>query len=261
MALSTTAYVYDDFLGDRKFERPLIDLEQKLTSLNINGHIARLALFRNARDLVTSLMSKGVTTVVIVGNDQTLDKMMWFLPDLELTIGYIPMSEPSQIGHMMGIPTGVGAVDVVAARFIETFDVGTIDERYFLSEVALPATIATVDIEGMYRLSTIHGGSISIRNIGGYDAEGIHHADPKDGLLDVVITPQLDAKPSRWKKEKSENTHTYIKNGKIVSPQPVDVRVDGHVLNGFEFRLGIIPNKLRFITNRIKNLGETVPKV
>ena len=256
MALSTTAYVYDDFLGERKFERMLVDLEQKLNALGVFGHVARLALFRNARDLVTSLINKGVNTVVIVGNDRTLDKMMWFLPEMGVTIGYIPMSGPSEIASMLGIPVGVGAVDVVAGRFIETLDVGLIDDRYFLSEIALPATMASVDIEGAYRLSTIHGGAISIRNLGGADERGVHRADPKDGKLDVVITPQLTAKPSRWKKKENEETHTFITNGRIFSSEPVDVRVDAHLVNGFEFRLGIAPQKIRFITSRARNFGE-----
>ena len=256
MALSTTAYVYDDFLGERKFERPLVDLEQKLNALGVFGHVARLALFRNARDLVTSLISKGVNTVVIVGNDRTLDKMMWFLPEMNVVIGYIPMSGPSEIATLLGIPVGVDAVDVVAGRFIENLDIGLIEDRYFLSEIALPATMASIDIEGAYRLSTIHGGAISIRNLGGADAQGIHRADPKDGRLDVVITPQLTAKPSRWNKQAPEETHTLISHGRIFSSEPVDVRVDAHVVNGFEFRLGIASQKMRFITSRSRNLRE-----
>jgi len=160
------AFIYDDFLSDRKYERVLAALDQRLASLDLIGRTARLAMFRNAKDLVESLVGQGSTTIVMVGNDQTLDKVMWFLPDMNVTLGYLPVADPSRVAQLLGIPSGPEACDVLAARLIETVDVGRLDDRYFLTEVALEHTLAAIDVEGRYRISPARGGSIFIRNLG-----------------------------------------------------------------------------------------------
>src|SRR5579859_2901734 len=114
------AFVYDGSSNDRRHERAIGEIEAKLTLLGIQGHEARLAQFRSAKDLIGSMVNKGVTTVVVIGNDQSLDKVLWFLPDFNVTLGYLPIAEPSRIAELLGIPTGVAACDVLAARLIET---------------------------------------------------------------------------------------------------------------------------------------------
>ncbi|EKD32917.1 MAG: hypothetical protein ACD_76C00116G0003, partial [uncultured bacterium] len=45
-------YVYDDFVQDKRFEKDLQKIENRLTDLGISGKIARLALFKHADELV-----------------------------------------------------------------------------------------------------------------------------------------------------------------------------------------------------------------
>lgn len=255
MQAGTYAFIYDDLLNDRRYERDLAAIEARLTSLDVQGRIGRLTLFRSAKDLIESMVSQGVGTVVVVGNDRSLDKVLWFLPDLDVTLGYLPVEGPSPVADLLGIPTGVGACDILAARLIETLDMGTIDGRYFLTEASIPSTIASVDIEGRYRISPMHGGSITIRNLGNGSMNGLPQADAKDGLLEVVVLPGETPRKSRWDRSpKANETRILIRHGEIVSPDPVDVQVDHHVLNGFRFRLGIVPRSLRVITGRARRL-------
>ena len=133
---------------------------------------------------------------------------------------------------------------------METLDVGKLDDRYFLTEVTLPQTIASVDIEGMYRISPSAGGSISIRNLGTVTKKESSLSDAKDGLLEVVITPQAENGGSWLKKKPMEETRIMITHGQIISPEPVEVHADHHVVNGMNFVLGMVPKKLRIITGR-----------
>lgn len=254
MFSGTYAFIYDDVLNDRRYERAIAEVDVRLTSLDLQGRVVRLSLFRSAKELVEQMVREGVTTVVVIGNDHSLDKMMWFLPDLDVTVGYIPVVEPWDVATLLGIPTGPNACDVLAARFVETVDVGRIDNRYFLTSVRMPRTMAAIDIEGQYRLSAIHGGSITIRNIGEQHGERGQLSEAKDGLLEVVIEPGESPNASRWGKRGRERgakaTRTFIRYGKIISPEPVDVQVDSHVVNGFQFILEVIPKKLKLITSR-----------
>lgn len=255
MHAGSYAFIYDDILNDKAFEHEVSAIEARLATLDLQGRVTRLALFRSAKDLVESMVSQGVTTCVILGNDRSLDKMMWFLPDMGVTVGYIPVMGPSPVADMLGIPVGVAACDVLAARLVETIDMGKIDDRYFLTEASLVETLAAVDIEGLYRVSSLSRGSVFVRNLGsGCSADA--HANAKDGLLEVVIRPPASAPPSRWKpSEPVVETRILIRSGEIRSSDPVDVRVDNHVLNGFRFQLGIVPGKLKMITGRSRRLA------
>ncbi|HWQ99328.1 MAG TPA: hypothetical protein VN397_00585 [Candidatus Methylomirabilis sp.] len=256
------AYLYDDFLTDKSYERALANIETRASVLGIQGRVARLAIFRSARELVESLVREGAETIVVVGNDRTLEKTMWFLPDLPVTVGFLPVTEPSSIATMLGIPVGDAACDVLAARRVEMLDVGKLDDRYFLTEVTLESTKATVDIEGQYRVSPDRGGSIAIRNLGNINKEGIASADARDGMLEAVITPlDPEASGNRFSFHRSEprmETRVLLRDGAILSDEPVDVTVDGHRMNGFSFRLGIVPKKLKLITGRNKRLAPAV---
>jgi hypothetical protein len=253
------AFIYDDVLNDRRYERELAEVEARLTSLDIQGRVGRLTLFRSAKDLIESMVYQGVSTVVIVGNDNALDKTIWFLPDLNVTIGYIPIAGPSRIAELLGIPSGIGACDVLAARLTETVDVGKIDGRYFLTEVSLPSTMAAVEIEGRYRISAAQGGAIAIRNLGSL-APGQPLADAKDGLLEVVVNPYEGKQAGRKPPQGPGQSSMMMRYGEIFSQDPVEVMVDNHVVNGFKFHVGIVPNKLRIITGRARRLS-SIPTI
>jgi hypothetical protein len=262
MRRDTYAFIYDDFLNDRKYERGLAALDARLASLDLVGRAARLTLFRSAKEIIESMVSQGSDTVVLVGNDQTLDKVMWFLPDLDVTLGYLPIDEPSRVAQILGIPKGEAACDVLAARLIETIDVGRLDERYFLTEVALEHTLAAVDVEGRYRISPSVGGSIFIRNLGSLAENGTASADAKDGYLEVVIRPEEEKNSRLFRRAAALETRVMLKTGEIVASQPIEARVDNHVMNSMRFKIGICPRKLKLITGRRRRLapeGEGLP--
>jgi diacylglycerol kinase family enzyme len=258
------AYLYDDFLSDRAYDRVLANIETRCSILGIQGRTARLAIFRSARDLVEGLVRDGAETIVVVGNDHSLQKVMWFLPDLPVTVGYIPVCEPSSIGGLLGIPQGDAACDVLAARRMETLDVGTIDDRYFLTEAVIEATKAAVDIEGRYRIAPRQAGRVSVRNLGSMSKDGRSSADARDGLLEVVITPIMEQATVTRRfpfmkalSPQEPETRLTLAKGSIQSNEPVDIVVDGHRVNGFAFRLGVLPRKLKIVTGRDKKLDPT----
>ena len=249
------AYMYDDFLADRKFERDIASLETTLSTLDISGRIGRLSLFRSAKDLVESMVKQGAKTIVIVGNDATLDKTMWFLPDMDAIIGYLPLG-PSAVAELLGIPSGTAACEVLSARRIETLDMGKLDDRYFLTEVGLPVTTAALEIEGQYHVSPAEGGAIWIRNLGGRLDKTLVVADAKDGLLEAIVQPAQEKHSHSILRRVSDplGTRVLFKNGKIVSSQPVEVWVDNHAISNFQFTVSIVPNKLRIITGRSRKM-------
>ena len=250
------AYIYDDFLSDRRFERELSILETELARRGIEGQVARLAMFRSARETIIDLAVAGAKNIIFVGNDRTVEKMMWFLPDVDVTVGFIPLTEPVNIAMLFGIPVGLPAADVVAARLVETIDVGKLDDRYFLTEVIVPSTVAALEVEGRYRVSPAVGGAIAIRNLGSVSGKTPVGADVKDGWLEAII--QTKTNEEGWFSQSPLNETTIrLKHGSILSKEPIDVFMDGHTVNGFSFRLSIVPNKLKVITGKGRETKKT----
>ena len=247
------AFIYDEALNERRHERVLAETEARLTTLGITGRTIRLAMFRNIKETIEGLVRGGIETVVIVGNDQSLDKALWFLPDLNVTLGYLPIIGKSQFNGPLGIPDGVGACDVLAARRVESVDVGICDGRYFLTEAKIENTIARVDVEGKFALSSETGGSIVVRNMNvGTGAM----SDVQDGQLEVIIRPRDAKSASRWRKATSmPETRVSARFGEIISPDPVELQVDTHVTSGFRFQFSIVPRKLKVVVGRARRLS------
>lgn len=257
------AFLYDDFLSAPSYQKALANIETRCSVLGIQGRVSRLAIFRSARELVESLVADGAETVVVVGNDKTLQKIMWFLPDLPVTVGYIPVTEPFGIATLLGIPPGEAACDVLAARRMETLDIGRVDKRYFLTEVLIQDTKASVNVDNRFTISAQHAGTISIRNLGSIAMNGGAKANAKDGWLELAVEPILPSeRKSRFPFFKSlkrgVETNLKLKEGTIESSEPVDLLIDGHPINGFRFNLGVIPDKLKIITGRNKRLDPSL---
>ncbi|MBU1034866.1 MAG: hypothetical protein ABH861_04450 [Patescibacteria group bacterium] len=246
------AYIYDDFLSDRGFEREVAALETKLNRYDLAGRIGRLALFRDPKDLVESMVNQGATTIVIVGNDNTLDKVMWFLPNLDVTVGYIPLAGPSVAAKLLNIPVGIDACDILSARLVESLDLGKLDNRYFLTEAEVPAEMASLDVEGKYKVSAMGGGSLIIRNLGGRRDSRGDEFDGKDGFLEaIIISQEEERKPFfRRRKEKNDKTRILFKHGKLLAKFPVEVRVDNQIVKGSVFDVSIGDKKIKMITGR-----------
>jgi len=171
-------------------------------------------------------------------------------------VGYIPVAEPYDIARALNIPTGDAACDVLAARRIETLDMGRIADRYFLTEAVIKDTTASVDVGGAFRLCPAPMGTISIRNLG-LPTSDDEPANAKDGWLELSIEPAAPQERGGWmpfqRTQKTANvTRLLMTKGNVESKEPVDVTVDGQTLNGFGFSVSIIPRKFSIVTGRKK---------
>jgi len=248
------AYIYDDFLSDRRLEREVSYIETELARRGIEGRVMRLAMFRQPRDAIFEMAQAGIKNIVFVGNDLTLQKMMWFLPELDITVGYLPLTQPTNIAKLLGIPIGPDAVDTLAARLIDTLDVGKINERYFLTDVVVPSTTASVDVEGQYRISPAAGGAIAIRNLGGLTDGDSACANPQDGYLEGIVQVKTEHASGLtfWKRAPLNESRFLLRHGAIQSEAPIELFVDSQSMKGTLFELSILPRHMRFIVGKQK---------
>ncbi len=248
---SSFAYVYDERLAEQKFHRAVARFEADLAGFGIGGRIARLSLFKKAKDSVEDFVREQLRHVVIVGDDETLLRMMWFLPELPVTIGFVPLiGGPSIFSSLLGIKNTKSAIQALTGRLTATFDIGKVGDKFFLTKVVIPDTRAELEIDGRFRLRPTEGGTIVVSNLG----EG----DPRDGLLDVRVSSAGAPKTFFWGKPKeSFETVLRMTQGYVRSEEPVKLIVDGQSLEGTSFKIGVLKKKARFLVGREGLLAST----
>lgn len=243
------AYVYDETLADARFERELQQVENELARRGIEGTTARASALCEAKQLIKRFAGQGVKNLILVGSDRLLRTIVPLLPEIDATIGFLPFG-PSLIGNLLGIPSGAKAVDVIAARLVESLDLAQVNDRPFLFEVTAPNTIASIDVGGAYRLRPSVRGAIAIRNLASGESTG-GTANPLDGELEIVL--QAEAREGSgwiWKKKILTETKIFLRAGTMQAEQPFQVFIDGEAYKGTTFAFSVLPKKVKFITGK-----------
>jgi diacylglycerol kinase family enzyme len=242
-------YVYDEIVQDRRFEKEMHLIENRLTDLGIVGKIARLGLFKRADELIRDEVRRGVTTVVVVGNDDTIRQVLDVAADEHVTFGVIPLGPNNRIAKLLGVPEGVAACDVLSARIVETIDVGVLNGKRFVCGVSVPSTGTEITCEGRYRVTTDGRGSIEVKNLCVADSDVADVADPRDGMLETVIrVPRRNwLFRTRW-----GQTTLPLRSLAIRSDRPVSLVADGREVQGTRFEISVEPMALKVITGKAR---------
>lgn len=237
-------YVYDEALQDRRFERELAQIETRLTDLGIAGKIARLALFRNPTEVIRDEIRGGVTTVVAVGNDTTLRRVLDAVGDRKTVVALLPVGPQGGMTELLGMPVGVAACDVLSARIVEELDLGEVNGKRFLQSVHIDDPDFVVYHGRDYTLTPQRKASIEVRNFAAPDDAGVQ--SPVDGRLSLITRlPKFglfQKKVSVGIVPFSEITIAYKQN--------VTALVDGERLEGQDFVFRVIPRALRLVTGK-----------
>ncbi len=249
-------YIYDSFVADRKYDRVMAAVETRLTDLGISGKIGRLTPFTNARGLVRDETRRGVKTIVAVGNDETVAKVVGGLGEADVTLGIIPVGGPSAVAESLGIPPGAEACDILSQRLTQKIDLGRINGQYFLSLVRVPPGDYTVEGEGGFRISApVVDSEIVISNVRGADTafemNGRRVGDPQDGLLDVLVLPQAGKLAGAFRGNGADGSSVFpLRKLTISHASPVTVFVDSMKMESKQFAIEIAPGRLKVITGR-----------
>lgn len=244
-------YVYDGFLQDKKYDRVLAAVETRLTDLGISGKIGRLTPFTTARGLIRDEVRRGVQTVVVVGNDDTVAKVIEGIEDAKITLGIIPVGAPQLVSKALGIPEGEQSCDILSRRVTQKIDLGRVNGHFFLSQVRVPSHKVWLEGEGMYRITPLVADcEIIVSNLSGFEGEAAT-GDPKDGFLDTLITTRTSGWFARIRR-RDETAHSVIplRRLSIKSDEPISVLADGRTLTNDTISIEVVPERLKVITGR-----------
>ena len=240
-------YIYDDFVQDRKYEKELSAIENRITDLGLQGKIVRLALFRDPAETIRREVEQGAKTVVVIGNDATVHKVVDAVVDAGAVLGLIPVGEPTVLARILGIPDGVDACDALSQRIIEEIDVGRINGHRFITGVAFPKGKFRVRRGKEWEMTPDKRGSLEVRNLSvsvPRSKEDI--SNPTDALLDLVIETQTRG---GWR-PKIQTSRIALNTFDVYYEQPVTATADGAAVDGEVFHIDIEQTVLNTIVGR-----------
>ncbi len=178
------AYIVDAFANDPKYRTDIIRVESRLAGLGLQGRWERMTILKNIQDATEEAIKRGAGTIVVVGNDQTITKVLPSIIDHNVALGLIPLGPDQTIAQAFGVPTGAAACDCLSRRIIQKVDVGQANKHYFLLQLAAPAPTA-ITCDGTYTVTSLDpAGQLFITNL--RTDTGGH---PNDGRLELVVQP------------------------------------------------------------------------
>lgn len=147
-------YIYDSYLKEKKYQIIISKAESKLTDLGINGKINYLSFLKNIEQIIKEEIKQGISTIVVAGNDKTLNQIINYVADLDIVIGFIPVGPHNNIAKLLGIPEGEFACDVLSARIVKKIDLGKInDNYYFFTTLETPGDNINLNCDNSYFIS------------------------------------------------------------------------------------------------------------
>ncbi len=238
-------YIYDDFLQDRRYERDIGLIETRLTDLGITGNVIRLAFFRDAQQVLQQEIRKGAKTIVAVGNDATLEKVLNAVEETRTVVGYIPITTENPFANLLGVPQGAAACDILSARLVEDLDIGEVNGRKFLHEAVMDGTGCVVACDEKFTLSVKRKAQFTFTNLSAEHPD-VGVISPTDGKLTLVTRlPKLSL---FGKKQDVGKVH--VASMRVYAPKQITLQADGAKITAQEFFFKTLPGRLRVITGR-----------
>ncbi len=243
-------YVYDHFVADKKYQPLLAKIENRLTDLEIKGKIGRLSLLNNPGELIADEIKKGAKTIVAVGDDTTVSKVINVLAyHSDICLGIIPVGQNLKIAQTLGLNNPIEACNALASRIIKKIDMGKIKNFYFLSQLEIQPGDLVLECDDSYRVLVDKKSQVYIYSFNYWSDD--HLANPTDGLLETTI---INSKNNFFSKISSKNNApTLLKNKKIIiqhKNNSLSVKIDGQQTMKTPLLVEVAGDKLRVIMGK-----------
>ncbi len=237
-------YIYDDYLNKTKYNRAINRLEIRLTDLGLNGKIIRLGGIKNIKGTIQNEIKLGAKTIIAVGNNQTVNKIIGAIIDTEIygdfqkktLLGLVPIGDDNSIAASFGIKNIDDACNILLARRVEKIDLGLVGAHYFLNQASIQSLGTILEIDD-YSLEITEKGEVRIINLLSDQKEKIK-SNPHDGKLDVLIRTR-----------KRDESLITVKKLKISNPQEKLI-VDGVVELNTPVEVGTMRDKVNVIVGK-----------
>lgn len=133
-------YIINPAAGNGKINKIQDKLKTTLSSFNIAGEFVKTTGKSDAIKLTKLALSKGYNTIVAVGGDGTINEVANGVAKFgseKTVMGVIPVGNINNLAKTLGITSWETSCSILAARKLETIDLGQIDKDYFITSVGV----------------------------------------------------------------------------------------------------------------------------
>ncbi|MFZ6035648.1 MAG: diacylglycerol/lipid kinase family protein [Patescibacteria group bacterium] len=242
-------YIFDSFVSEKKYQTLTHQIENRLMQLGISGHMEKLTMLKSLEEMVKAAIKNDAKTIVAVGNDDTVSKIISFLPKHAVTFGIIPVGDMNGIADKLGIPHGVAACDTISARITTKIDLGKVNNAYFISSIQLPESPELKLNFGTYNISTLSPLShVRIYNING----SVTKSSPTDGTLEAVVSEEPERQGLFGLKRTYSRSSVFpVKKVTITTDHTsLPVIADGQLRVKTPVTVEVAPQKLKIIVGK-----------
>lgn len=195
-----------------KFEQLQVQLQGLLHEFNISGEIGRVTTLRSISDLVDTAASRGATTIIACGSDDTLNQVLAGLKSRDFLLGFLPLDpENSYLATILGIPDLQAGIKIIAARRIVNLDLAATGGFHFMSFLEFGITSHNLEQAGIWKTLQLlsrpstnwkfkidNSYILDIQGLGGLlvnsrstSSKQERIANPTDGFLDLLLIERM----------------------------------------------------------------------
>ena len=238
-------YIYDDFVSTPKLQVRLSEIESKLALLDIKGPVSRLHTLTNIKEIVKRAVLRGATTIIVVGDDRTLLKILNALPDKKIVIGLIAVGPQITLAKRLHVETAKAGIEAAAGRKLINVNTGTVNKKAFLQTVAITAGPFTAILDGTLTIKAEHSQSIlTVVN------PQLAFSPDDASVLEAELVPQK----GRWSVGKVRNEQISKLNFRklvLKSQTPMSAVIDGtDTIEDKMITIDLVPNTAKLIVGR-----------
>ena len=274
-------YILDSHnISQKDFEKAQTELQSLLTEFRINGEIVRVTPLRVIPDLVDIAATRGATTLVACGSDETFYQILASIKDHHFTLGFIPFTNNSQLGKILGMTDLHTCVKTIAGRRIEQLDAATIDGSYFISHLELGiaehtnqklglfgsmklVTGATKNIkmriDDSYVIDSEISGALLANTRASRPSKASSIGNPLDGQLDLLLLGKMTQfAAAKYREEIAAGLYELIPGSSVIHCKKVEflepagnrITIGGRETGRFPSVAEIAPRRLKMIVGK-----------
>ncbi|PIT87921.1 MAG: hypothetical protein COU31_00345 [Candidatus Magasanikbacteria bacterium CG10_big_fil_rev_8_21_14_0_10_40_10] len=247
-------YLYDNFLRKKNFASTIKAIEVKLTDYGIAGKILRLNNYIDVKPIVDDEIKKGAKTIVVVGNDATFGQVLSRSATCDCLFGFLPIGPNNTIAHVLGIPVGAEACDVLSRRLKERLDIGWMNNRYFISQLVIKPALIEVIYNEQFKVGSRDKMELVVCNLQPFywkrskTDQNTQVVNPQDGKLEAFLRPLT--KKKWWGYTYEEPSVFPFDEMEIIGQEPFAVEADGKKSKEIRLKIRLAKNKVQMVVGR-----------
>lgn len=146
-------FIYDAIT--EKYKKKTRRFEEQINKLNLQGKIIYLASIKNHKEAIEKEIGSGAKTIIILGNDKTLNGLTNILANISqnIPVFIVPIGDQNKIAESLGIKNEKEAAFILSARRIEKLKIARANNIFFISNCEVKTNNTILKIDGSYSLS------------------------------------------------------------------------------------------------------------